>query len=201
MEGKINNTPVLIIGAGPVGLALALELGLRGIQCLIVEQRDGKVTLPKMNTVNTRTMEFCRRWGVATKIKQAGIGEDYPLDIRFITSMAGYELLRFRYPTYRERGKLDYTPEGNCVCSQLWFDPILLERARSFPNIEVRLRTRLESFSQTEQNVTARVARFGIQSAENHPRIVLDRLRRRRQPGAEKCRASNWTVIRVSIPT
>ena len=128
MEDKIYNTSVLIIGAGPVGLALALELGLRGIQCLIVEQRDGKVTLPKMNTVNTRTMEFCRRWGVATKIKQAGIGEDYPLDIRFITSMAGYELLRFRYPTYRERGKLDYTPEGNCVCSQLWFDPILLER-------------------------------------------------------------------------
>lgn len=155
MSEKIYNTQVLIVGAGPVGLALALELGLRGINCLIVEQRDGKVTLPKMNTVSTRTMEFCRRWGVAAKIKQAGIGEDYPLDIRFITSMAGYELLRFRYPTYRERGKLDYTPEGNCVCSQLWFDPILLERTRSFPNVEVRLRTRLESLSQSEQLVTA----------------------------------------------
>ncbi len=155
MEDKINNTPVLIVGAGPVGLALALELGLRGIHCLIVEQRDGKVTLPKMNTVSTRTMEFCRRWGVATKVKQAGIGEDYPLDIRFITSMAGYELLRFCYPTYRERGRLDYTPEGNCVCSQLWFDPILLERVRSFPHVEVRLRTRLESLSQSEQDVTA----------------------------------------------
>jgi 2-polyprenyl-6-methoxyphenol hydroxylase-like FAD-dependent oxidoreductase len=157
MEDNIYNTQVLIVGAGPVGLALALEMGLRGIDCLIVEQRDGKVTLPKMNTVSTRTMEFCRRWGVAAQIKQAGIGEDYPLDIRFITSMAGYELLRFRYPTYRERGKLDYTPEGNCVCSQLWFDPILLKRVRSFPNIEVRLRTRLESFSQTKQNVTAQL--------------------------------------------
>ena len=155
MEDKIENAAVLIVGAGPVGLALAVELGLRGIHCVIVEQRDGKVTLPKMNTVNTRTMEFCRRWSVASKIKQAGIGEDYPLDIRFITSMSGYELLRFRYPTYSERGKLDYTPEGNCVCSQLWFDPILLERALSFPHIEVRLRTRLESFSQSEQNVTA----------------------------------------------
>src|SRR5262245_4582012 len=157
MEKTTHQIPVLIIGAGPVGLALALELGLDGIQCLIVEQRDGKVTLPKMNTVNTRTMEFCRRWGVATKIKQAGIGEDYPLDIRFITSMAGYELLRFRYPTYRERGRLDYTPEGNCVCSQLWFDPILLERVRSFANVDVRLRTRLESFSQSEQSVSAQL--------------------------------------------
>ena len=115
MEDKIYNTPVLIIGAGPVGLALALELGLRGIQCLIVEQRDGKVTLPKMNTVNTRTMEFCRRWGVATKIKQAGIGEDYPLDIRFITSMAGYELLRFRYPTYRRARQARLHP-GRQLC-------------------------------------------------------------------------------------
>src|SRR5262245_37589588 len=155
MEKTTHQIPVLIIGAGPVGLALALELGLDGIQCVIVEQRDGQVTLPKMNTVNTRTMEFCRRWGVATQVKQAGIGEDHPLDIRFITSMAGYELLRFRYPSSRERGKLDYTPEGNCVCSQLWFDPILLERLRSLPNVDVRLRTRLDSFAQSKHGVIA----------------------------------------------
>jgi 2-polyprenyl-6-methoxyphenol hydroxylase-like FAD-dependent oxidoreductase len=148
--------PVLIIGGGPVGLALGLELGIRGIPIVLVEQRDGAVTLPKMNTVSTRTMEFCRRWGVASDVRSAGIGEDYPLDIRFITNMTGYELLRFQYPSYRER-KLDYTPEGNCVCSQLWFDPILLKRLRAIPAVQIRLRTRLDSFAQDEHGVSADV--------------------------------------------
>ena len=150
-----KHIPVLIVGGGPVGLGLAIELGMRGIEALLVEQRDGKVSLPKMNTVSTRTMEFCRRWKVASRVKQAGIGEDHPLDIRFITSMAGYELLRFRYPSSRERGRLDYTPEGNCVCSQLWFDPILLERLGALPCVEARLRTRLDSFEETAGGIRA----------------------------------------------
>jgi 2-polyprenyl-6-methoxyphenol hydroxylase-like FAD-dependent oxidoreductase len=155
--GTFSDKPVLIIGGGPVGLALGLELGLRGIPAILIEQRDGTVALPKMNTVSTRTMEFCRRWGVAADVKKAGIGDDHPLDVRFITSMMGYELLRFRYPSYRERENLDYTPEGNCVCSQLWFDPILLARLRSFSSINIRLKTRLESFGEKHDGLWADV--------------------------------------------
>ena len=53
--------PVLIIGGGPVGMALATELGYQGINTLVVERRDGTVSHPKMNMISTRTMEFCRR--------------------------------------------------------------------------------------------------------------------------------------------
>ncbi len=63
-----RNVPVLIVGGGPVGLALAAELGWRGIRCELVEQTDGAITTPKMNEVNTRTMEFCRRWGIADAV-------------------------------------------------------------------------------------------------------------------------------------
>ncbi len=59
--------PVLIVGGGPVGLALASELGWRGIRCELVEQTDGVIVTPKMNEVNIRTMEFCRRWGVVPR--------------------------------------------------------------------------------------------------------------------------------------
>src|SRR5712672_3086441 len=52
------NTPVLIVGGGPVGLALAVELGWRGIACTLVEQGDGTIVIPKMNEVKT---EHCRR--------------------------------------------------------------------------------------------------------------------------------------------
>jgi 2-polyprenyl-6-methoxyphenol hydroxylase-like FAD-dependent oxidoreductase len=57
----VRNVPVLIVGGGPVGLALAGELGWRGVGCLLVEQTDGSIVTPKMNEVNVRTMEFCRR--------------------------------------------------------------------------------------------------------------------------------------------
>ena len=59
--------PVLIVGGGPVGLTLATDLGWRGIRCLLVERRDGSITLPKMNMISARTMEFCRRWGIARR--------------------------------------------------------------------------------------------------------------------------------------
>ena len=68
-----RSVPVLIVGGGPVGLALAAELGWRGIRCELVEQGDGAITTPKMNEVNTRTMEFCRRWGIADASAQLSV--------------------------------------------------------------------------------------------------------------------------------
>ena len=61
----MQRIPVLIVGGGPVGLALAGELGWRGVRCMLIEQGDGTIVTPKMNEVNVRTMEFCRRWGIA----------------------------------------------------------------------------------------------------------------------------------------
>ena len=69
--GTNTKTSVVIAGAGPVGLGLACELGLRGIRCLLVEKRDGSVTVPKQSMVSARNMEFCRRWGVAAAVRNA----------------------------------------------------------------------------------------------------------------------------------
>ncbi len=64
MVEQMLETPVLIVGGGPVGLALAGDLGFRGMSCLLVEASDGTVTQPKMDMVGVRTMEYCRRWGI-----------------------------------------------------------------------------------------------------------------------------------------
>ena len=69
--------PVLIVG-GPVGLAMAIELGWREIDCLLVEQGDGSTDFPRANTIDLRSMESCRRWGVAEAVRAAGLPPDFP---------------------------------------------------------------------------------------------------------------------------
>ena len=58
---------MLIVGGGPVGLGLASDLGWRGVECVLVDQGDGTIYHPRANTVNSRTMEFCRRWGISPR--------------------------------------------------------------------------------------------------------------------------------------
>jgi len=66
-----QQTDVLMVGAGPVGLAMALDLGWRGISCLIVDQGAGDIEHPRTGLVSNRTVEFCRRWGLAPPARPA----------------------------------------------------------------------------------------------------------------------------------
>jgi len=72
---------VLIVGAGPVGLALAIELGLRGVNCLIVDETDGQIQVPTANYLNCRTVEFLRRWGIGDEVRYRSFKSDYPNNI------------------------------------------------------------------------------------------------------------------------
>src|SRR5579864_4468721 len=153
-------TPVLIVGGGPVGLALAGELGWRGIACTLLEQGDGTIATPKMNEVNIRTMEFCRRWGIADAVHACPFPGDYPLDVVFVTSLAGYELARMRRPPRGVQSAGEQSPMCQQICSQLWFDPILRRFAKSQPAVRLRHRTRLEAFEESEAGVTAELHDF-----------------------------------------
>ena len=68
-----DEVPVLIAGAGPIGLGLAAELGQRGIGCRVVEQGEGLIAHPRANIINGRTMEICRRWGIADRVRDASL--------------------------------------------------------------------------------------------------------------------------------
>jgi 2-polyprenyl-6-methoxyphenol hydroxylase-like FAD-dependent oxidoreductase len=153
----MERTPVLIVGGGPVGLALACELGWRGIACTLIEQGDGTIVTPKMNEVNIRSMEFCRRWGIADAVHACPFPSDYPLDVAFVTSLSGYELGRVPRPPRKHATPERYSPMRLQVCSQMWFDPILQSYARTFAHVNLRYRTRLETFEQSESGVRAEV--------------------------------------------
>jgi 2-polyprenyl-6-methoxyphenol hydroxylase-like FAD-dependent oxidoreductase len=149
--------PVLIVGGGPVGLALAAELGWRGIACMLIERTDGAIKTPKMNEVNTRSMEFCRRWGIADQVFNCPFPVDYPLDVSFMTSMSGHELARVRRPARADAQPEPHSPVRFQACSQIWFDPMLQKLVRSFPSATLCYRQQLESFVPSADGVTATV--------------------------------------------
>jgi 2-polyprenyl-6-methoxyphenol hydroxylase-like FAD-dependent oxidoreductase len=151
-----RETAVLIVGGGPVGLALAGELGWRGVPCVLVEQGDGAIRTPKMNEVNIRTMEFCRRWGIADAVRACPFPPDHSMDIAFVTRLGGRELGRMRRPTKREQRPSAASPEHLQICSQLWFDPILARFAAQFPATKILHRCRMEEFAETGDGIAAR---------------------------------------------
>src|SRR5882672_6650913 len=152
-------TPVLIVGGGPVGLALALDLGWRGVECTLVDEleRDGYRNHPRANLINSRTMEFCRRWGVAARVKEVGTPPGYPHTAMYLTSMRGHMIARIERPEHGGDKQLAFTPEPPQRCNQIWFDPVLRERAEGFPSVTLCHRWRFDSFTQDDRGVTSTV--------------------------------------------
>jgi len=149
--------PVLIVGAGPVGLALAGDLGWRGRRSLIIEQGDGSIYQPRMDFVGVRTMEFCRRWGLVDAVEHCPYPRDYPQDNMYLTALNGYELGRERFPAMKDEVPPPQSPQHRERCPQNMFDPILLKWCRSMPQIEFRYRTKLVDFTQDARGVSAEV--------------------------------------------
>lgn len=150
-------TKVLIVGGGPVGLALAGDLGQRGIECLLIEQSDGAIYQPKMDMVGVRTMEFCRRWGLLDAVRDA----PYPLDLRqdciWGTSVTGYEFGRERFASRGDEKAAPGSPQKRERVPQDMFDPILFDFARRQPGVTIRHLCRQVAFEEQADKVLVTV--------------------------------------------
>ena len=152
-----EHTPVLIVGAGPVGLALAGDLGWRGIACTLIEKTDGAIEQPRMDIVGPRTMEFCRRWGIADWVRDAPYPGDYPQDCIYVTSLDGYDLGRERFPGRAQEKCPPQSPQKRERVPQDMFDPILQRFVRTFPHVNLCYATELIAFEETADAVIATV--------------------------------------------
>ena len=147
--------PVLVVGAGPVGLALAGDLGWRGIDCMLVERSDGVIQQPRMDMVGIRSMEFCRRWGIVPWVESAGYNREYPQDCAWVTDLNGYEFGREFFPTPAAEKCPPTSPQKRERCPQNFFDPVLVRFARSTGHVDLRYETELESFEDRGDHVHA----------------------------------------------
>ena len=149
-------TDVLIVGGGPVGLASAIELGLRGVRVLLIE-RNARVGLaPRAKTSNVRTRTHLRRWGIADQLAaRAPFGIDYPNTMVFVTRLAGPELARFADAFNASPTRSPLYPEHAQWVPQYELEQVMLDRARSLATVDVRFETSFISAVQDDERVTA----------------------------------------------
>jgi len=162
MTDKTLDADVLIVGAGPVGLTLAMDLASHGVSVALCEaRRFAEAPSVKCNHVSSRTMEQFRRLGVAQQLRDAGLPADYPNDVAFRTSVVGMELARIPIPCRRDRYTETQgpdawwpTPEPPHRINQIYLEPILLRHAAALPGVQLLNRTQFTAFTQDSNGVS-----------------------------------------------
>jgi 2-polyprenyl-6-methoxyphenol hydroxylase-like FAD-dependent oxidoreductase len=153
--------PVVVIGGGPVGLTLAMELARRGIETLILEKRERfELPEPRCNHVSARSMEIFRELGLADAIRASGMPDDHPHDVVYATRFAGYELSRLPIPSPGELRRNGNeapdswpTAEPPHRINQTFLEPVMWNRVTDFENIRIRWNTQAVSFEERDDLV------------------------------------------------
>ncbi len=152
--------PVVIVGAGPVGLALANELNWRGVDFLLVDRMTAMLDFPTSEAVNTRTMEHFRRWGLSDRVRFSGFPPDLKRNVYFMTRILGHELARMDRPSNREQQAIshDFSPEGAVWCPKRLFDPVLRD---NLPADKFLTGCEMTAFRQTADGVVLDLVQDG----------------------------------------
>jgi putative polyketide hydroxylase len=145
---------VVVIGAGPVGLATALQFGRLGVATRVFERRADLSRHPKAGGVHARTLEIFRRWGLADDIRAVGHGSG-PTGFGWVTRLNGLELGLVEFGTAEDRARWAlYSPEGPAFCGQDLYEPILHRGAIRHPSVRVEFGKRAQIVGQDADGVS-----------------------------------------------
>jgi 2-polyprenyl-6-methoxyphenol hydroxylase-like FAD-dependent oxidoreductase len=158
-------TRVLVVGAGPVGLTLAMDLAQRGIAVTVVETRSaGEPPSVKCNHVSSRSMEIFRRLGLAQELRDTGLPADYPNDCSYRTTATGIELSRIPSPCRRDRYTATGGPDTDWPTAepphrinQIYMEPVLFAHAAGIDGLLILNRTAFEDFREENDGIVATV--------------------------------------------
>lgn len=169
------NASVIVVGAGPVGLALAINLGRAGIKTILLERNPEPQFLPKMERCNARSMEMFRRIGLSKKIRDAGLRADCPMDVFVVEDLTKPALLEEKHPSIqtfqekiRECRDLSMPLEPYQLISQYTLEPLLKAEAEALQSVEVLFGHELIEFSQSDDGVSVR-----FEDSDGQPKTLM----------------------------
>ena len=150
--------PVLIVGAGPAGLATALLLSRYGVPNMLVERHSGTAHTPRAHIVNQRTVEIFRHMGIEDELLAVGTPQDLMSNNVWATSLAGLEIARLQtWGTDPERAA-DYrkaSPSPMTNCPQTVLEPVLLQAIQAAAVTDLRFGHDFRQLDQDADGVTA----------------------------------------------
>ncbi len=149
------DVPVLIVGAGPAGLALAIELGRQEVGALVIERHRGTSIYPKASGISTRTMEVFRGWGIEDAVRDYSLEALPFMSIRPVLAEDRGITVPLGFPT--DDQALAVSPTRPAISPQDHIEPIMLDHARGLPGVEVRFDAMLVGFEQDGECVRATV--------------------------------------------
>ncbi|GLS98906.1 monooxygenase [Sphingobium jiangsuense] len=155
---RASEPDVVIVGAGPVGLATAIELATRGISCLLIERQERAGHAPRAKTTHTRTREHLRRWGIAKDLADAApFGIDYPSHILFVTRLAGPLIARFEHALNCRPERDERYSEHSQWIPQYRLEEVLRNHVATLPLARIRFGQEFVSFDQDDGSVRVRI--------------------------------------------
>jgi 2-polyprenyl-6-methoxyphenol hydroxylase-like FAD-dependent oxidoreductase len=158
MGAEHYDADVLIVGAGPVGLALATELTMRGHTVRVVERNERTGVQPRAKTTNIRTMTHMRRWGLASEMrKRSPISTDFPRDVTFRTGLFDEPIYTFHDAFCATPKRYDAFPEHAEFIPQYFVEGILADHVAGEPLANLTFGTEFLGFEQDEDGVTGRL--------------------------------------------
>lgn len=156
-----NPAPILIIGGGPVGMALAMNLDALGMRTVVINTEPRPRWHPKGSTQNARTMEHYRRLGIASRLRKLGLPSHHKTDVIYYTRLNGPELVRIAMPSEDEKMAAvrnamptDQVPEPIFRCNQMHVEAFLFEHIKTLKTVDVRFGWHCHDFRQDDEGVS-----------------------------------------------
>ena len=169
----MKTVSVCIVGGGPVGMMLALNLNAFGVSSIVVNTDAETLQQPRGSTQNARTMEHYRRLGLSREIRKLGLPPNHPTDVAYFTRLNGWELARISMPSESEKmaavrcaSTTDQVVEPILRCNQMYVERYVLEHLKTVAGVELRFGWHCIGWTEETDGLTIEIEQRGSDRVE-----------------------------------